>query len=119
MCATRYRRMSVAVMRPRRLARTNFQRLLLSVRNGSDPLRTYAKLHEIALYGIGAAVTQGQIIVTGSAFIAVTFNAHEHTRIPTQPLRLLGEQCTPFSAQLVLIKVEKHSVTDIDDEVLH
>ena len=106
-------------MRPRLLARTDIQRLLLSVGDGGDSRRADAKLYEIALYGIGAAVTQGQIVFTGSAFIAVTFNAHEHARIPAKPLRLLGEQCTPFSAQLVLIKVEKHSVTDIDDEVLH
>src|SRR6266481_1341717 len=75
-----------AVLRPARLVVVGALRPLLAVGDDADPPGLDPSGHEIAHGGVGAPLTQSQVVLVGAALVTVPFDQGELVGVRLEPL---------------------------------
>src|SRR5215510_6975261 len=76
-----------AVLGPARLVVLGAGRALLAVRDDGDSVALHALGHQVIHGGLGAAVTEGEVVVVRAALVGVPLDEEQIVRIGVEPLR--------------------------------
>src|SRR5262249_51540762 len=66
------------VLLPARLVLLGAHRPLLAIRDDGDPAGLDPLRHQVVHRGLGAALTQRQVVLVCAALVAMPFDQHEH-----------------------------------------
>src|SRR3546814_5462019 len=84
-----------------------------------NPRRIDAQRGEIIFRRIGAALTERDIIVAGTAFVGMAFQRDADGRVALQPLRLAAQRRLILGVDIILVEIKEDAVRrHIVDEVL-
>jgi hypothetical protein len=98
--------MAAAILLPASFVALHAEGLLLAEANGGKAIRGDAEGNEILFHGIGAAITEAQVVFRRAALIAVAFNGHFEARIIFQKICGLGECGTSVGTNVRFVVVE-------------
>src|ERR1041384_7980594 len=100
--------MGAAVLRVRRLVVPRIEGELLAVAHRAQSIGADPERDEIRPRGAGPALTQRQIVLGGSALVAMTFDGDRPGGILLQYAGVLVERLLTLGGQLVAVEREKH-----------
>src|SRR5580704_10072504 len=80
--------MAAAVLLPAAFVRLCAERLFFAVAVRFDAVATDSRLNKRVLHSVGAAGSEGQIVLGGAAFIAVTFDGDVNSCVLLEELRI-------------------------------
>src|SRR5580704_4779261 len=100
--------MATAVLLPTGLVRFSAERLLFAVADGLDIAGADPSSHQRALHGAGTAVAQSQVVLGGSALVAVSLNREVDVGMLLQEsdIRLHRTLLVPSKIGFVVIEVD-------------
>ena len=98
--------MAAPVLLPAGLIRFGAERFFFAVADGLDPAGIYARRSECHLYRARPAVAESQVVLSGSAFVAVPFNREGNVRVGIQELRVCSNGALLIGANRFAVIVE-------------
>ena len=98
------------VLCPSLFVRAKRNRTLFAVTDGGDARRINAERGEIVFRGIGAALTQRQIVLAGAALVCVPFDRHTGCRVGGEPLGLTAQGGLVLGVDVIFVSVEINAI---------
>src|SRR3546814_2366521 len=103
------------IRRPPRSTRTDtlfpYTTLFRSIADDVNPRRIDAQRGEIIFRRIGAALTERDIIVAGTAFVGMAFQRDADGRVALQPLRLAAQRRLILGVAIILVEIRSEEHT--------
>src|SRR5580704_3559632 len=110
--------MPAAVLLLAGLVRLGAERRFLAVADGREPAGIHAGPHQRVLYRVRATVSQSQVVLGGTAFVAMSLNRELDVRMLVQELRVALHRRLLVRANRVRVVVEEHVLDAAREEFL-
>ena len=94
--------------------------LFLAVADHFQLAGVHAQANHVVISGAGAAFAQGQVVFLGTAFVAVTFDAHADAGVLLHQFSLGGQHVFVLGLNVELVESKQHAtVSDLLDGSTH